>query len=65
VRLLGIRTERDYEARFGGLLYVFLRGVLPTGDGRAGFYFARPAWSELVSYESELMTTRLDLGNHI
>jgi exodeoxyribonuclease V beta subunit len=65
VRLLNIRTERDYDARFGGLLYVFLRGVLPTGDGRSGFYFARPAWSEIVGYESELMTTRLDLGNHI
>lgn len=62
VRLLGIRTERDYDSRFGGLLYVFLRGVLPTGDGKSGLYFARPSWSEIVSYESELMTTHLDLG---
>ena len=65
VRLLGIRTARDYEARFGGLLYVFLRGVEPAGNGRSGFYFARPSWSEIVSYESGLMTTRLDLGSHI
>ncbi len=65
VRLLGIRSERDYESRFGGLLYVFLRGVLPTGDGKSGFYFARPSWSEIVSYESELMTTQIDSGSHI
>ena len=65
VRLLGIRTARDYDARFGGLLYVFLRGVEPAGNGTSGFYFARPSWSEIVSYESGLMTTRLDLGSHI
>jgi exodeoxyribonuclease V beta subunit len=60
VRLLGIKTERDYTRRFGGLLYVFLRGVIPTGDGRSGLYFARPSWREIVSYESELMTTHVD-----
>jgi exodeoxyribonuclease V beta subunit len=63
VRLLGIRTERDYDSRFGGLLYVFLRGVTPTGDNRSGLFFARPSWSEIVSYEPELMTTHLDLGS--
>ncbi len=65
MRLLGIRTERDYDSRFGGLLYVFLRGILPTGNGKSGLYFARPSWSEIVSYESELMTTHLDSGGHI
>jgi exodeoxyribonuclease V beta subunit len=60
VRLLRIRTEREYDSRFGGLLYVFLRGVLPTGDGKSGFYFARPSWSEIVGYESELLTTHPD-----
>jgi len=60
VRLLGINTECDYEHRFGGLLYVFLRGVIPTGDGKSGLYFARPSWREIVSYESALMTTHVD-----
>ncbi len=55
VRLLAIHNERDYDARFGGLLYVFLRGVTHPGDGKAGFYFARPSWNEIVTYESELM----------
>ena len=56
VRLLAIDTERDYDAKFGGLLYVFLRGVSRTGDGKAGLYFARPSWNEIVSYESELLS---------
>ncbi len=60
VRLLGINTERDYNQRFGGLLYVFLRGVIPSGDGKSGLYFARPSWREVVNYESALMTTHVD-----
>jgi exodeoxyribonuclease V beta subunit len=55
VRLLAIHNQRDYDSRFGGLLYVFLRGVAHPGDGKAGFYFARPSWNEIVTYESELM----------
>ncbi|HZC45599.1 MAG TPA: hypothetical protein VE243_03930 [Candidatus Acidoferrum sp.] len=55
VRLLGIHTELDYNSKFGGLLYVFLRGVSREGDGRTGFYFARPSWNEIVSYESDLL----------
>jgi exodeoxyribonuclease V beta subunit len=55
VRLLAIHNQRDYDSRFGGLLYVFLRGVAQPGDGKAGFYFARPSWNEIVTYESELM----------
>jgi exodeoxyribonuclease V beta subunit len=57
VRLLAIRTERDYDFSFGGLLYVFLRGVSQTGEGKSGLYFARPSWNEIVSYESDLLTS--------
>jgi exodeoxyribonuclease V beta subunit len=60
VRLLDIHTEHDYESRFGGLLYVFLRGVSQAGDGKAGFYFARPSWNEIVTYESDLLTREPD-----
>ncbi len=60
MRLLNIHTERDYEARFGGLLYVFLRGVSQAGDGKSGFYFARPSWKEIVTYESDLLTREPD-----
>jgi exodeoxyribonuclease V beta subunit len=56
VRLLRIREQREYEERFGGLVYVFLRGVEPKGDGRAGIYFHRPSWDEILGYEQKLMS---------
>jgi exodeoxyribonuclease V beta subunit len=56
IRLLQIRSAADYGQRFGGLLYVFLRGV---GGGEAdaahGIYFQRPDWSEIRRHEGELM----------
>jgi exodeoxyribonuclease V beta subunit len=55
VRLLGIRDEAGYEARFGGLLYIFLRGIVPDGGGTRGICFHRPNWDEVVGYERELM----------
>ena len=54
-RLLGIQTEAEYEAGFGGLLYLFIRGITPTGGGNRGVYFYRPPWSEVVRAERELM----------
>jgi exodeoxyribonuclease V beta subunit len=63
VRLLAIHNEREYDSRFGGLLYVFLRGVSHPGDGKTGFYFARPSWNEIVTYESELMNDNSDSGH--
>jgi exodeoxyribonuclease V beta subunit len=60
VRLLAIHNERDYDSRFGGLLYVFLRGMSPSGGGNTGLYFARPSWKEIVTYESELMNREPD-----
>jgi exodeoxyribonuclease V beta subunit len=56
VRLLAIHDRGEYDSKFGGLLYVFLRGVSQTGNGRTGFYFARPTWDEIITYETELST---------
>ncbi|MGH7781902.1 MAG: UvrD-helicase domain-containing protein [Candidatus Binataceae bacterium] len=55
LRLLGIRTEDDYAARFGGLLYLFIRGITPAGGGTRGVYFHRPEWNEVMRVERELM----------
>jgi len=49
LRFLGIREEAAFEARFGGVLYVFLRG-LPGG----GIWFTRPSWGEVQAWEAEL-----------
>jgi exodeoxyribonuclease V beta subunit len=54
VRLLGIRNEREYHQRFGGLLYLFIRGMRAGGAGRDGVYFHKPGWSEIVRDEADL-----------
>jgi len=55
IRLLQIRNQGDYDRLFGGLLYIFLRGM--DGSGQRGVYFHRPAWSEVCDYEAGLMKT--------
>jgi exodeoxyribonuclease V beta subunit len=55
MRLLGIRSEREYESRFGGLLYLFIRGIGVGGSTDSGVYFHRPRWGELVASERELI----------
>lgn len=53
VRMLGVDDEAGHEARFGGLLYCFLRGMRPD-DGRAGVFLARPSWGEVRRIEGRL-----------
>jgi exodeoxyribonuclease V beta subunit len=48
VKMLGIAGESDYEARFGGTLYVFLR-ALPEG-----LVVGRPTWTEIDAWERAL-----------
>lgn len=54
-RMLGIRSEADFEARFGGSLYLFLRGLAPGGGG---VHARRPTWKELVQWEQALLEER-------
>ena len=56
VRLLGIRDERDYHARFGGTAYCFVRGVDASG---AGVYFTLPRWSDVTATADQV---RFDEG---
>ncbi|HEY6050813.1 MAG TPA: PD-(D/E)XK nuclease family protein, partial [Thermoanaerobaculia bacterium] len=49
LKALAISTEADYEARFGGAVYVFLRG-LPEG----GVWTARPSWTEVQAWRESL-----------
>ena len=55
VRLLSIRSKMEYERRFGGLLYLFLRGMTRDGASGEGVYFRRPSWSEVCLYERALI----------
>jgi exodeoxyribonuclease V beta subunit len=48
VRMLGISTAAEYEARFGGTLYLFVRGLPDAIRSR------RPTFAEITSWEAEL-----------
>ncbi len=54
LRLLRIRDESEYLKRFGGLLYIFLRGTRAGSVGRDGVYFHRPGWDEIQAYQEKL-----------
>ncbi|HXC18037.1 MAG TPA: 3'-5' exonuclease, partial [Holophagaceae bacterium] len=49
LRVMDIGTEADYEARYGGAVYVFLRG-LPEG----GQWTQRSAWRDILAWQDEL-----------
>ncbi len=51
VKMLGVADAADYEARFGGMLFVFLRG-LPEG-----VFVWRPTFAEVTRWRDELATT--------
>ncbi len=40
-------SKEKFEKRFGGVLYIFLRGMLQ----REGVFFFRPGWNDLLDYE--------------
>ena len=48
VRMLGITSEADYEARFGGTLYLFVRGLPGAVRSR------RPTFAELSAWGVEI-----------
>jgi exodeoxyribonuclease V beta subunit len=50
-RMLGVTSAAQHEKRFGGVLYVFLRGV---GAG-SGIYFERPDFEAIRRFEHNLV----------
>ncbi|MBM4379539.1 MAG: hypothetical protein FJ086_09605, partial [Deltaproteobacteria bacterium] len=50
-RAWGITDEGDYTKRFGGALYLFLRGFNGMGNGVGLF---KPAWKSLTELEEKL-----------
>jgi len=53
-RLCGITTHADWERRFGGILFCFLRGLRPDDDS-AGIQFRKPAWDEIQAWETDML----------
>jgi exodeoxyribonuclease V beta subunit len=69
LRMLGIAHEAEYERRFGGWVYLFLRGLAPspatsaggatpidpaTGIGDRGTWIGRPTWREVQVWQDQL-----------
>jgi len=61
IRLLGINNYLDYDARFGGVLYLFLRGF-EAPDCRdnsertnQGVWFSRPTFDQVAAWEKEFV----------
>ena len=59
-RVLGIENQKDYERRFGGLYYFFLRGMKPGSPD--GVYYERIDWEDLMAYEGWLSENYLGTG---
>lgn len=52
--LLLARSDYDYEAHFGGVLYLFLRGMVPQSGPASGVFFHRPGLDALRDFEAML-----------
>ena len=57
VKLLEIHSREEYEARFGGTVYCFLRAM----GGGEGIATGRATWEEMLAVE-EALITRQDWG---
>ncbi len=60
VRLLAIGSEEDYENRFGGILYAFIRGLEADDHGgeTRGIWFSRPSFGKIAEWERDFITRR-------
>jgi exodeoxyribonuclease V beta subunit len=54
LRFASIATASDYAARFGGVLFCFLRGK-NSGDPHQGIHYLKPTWEQILSWETEML----------
>lgn len=54
VKMLHLHSPAEYDERFGGVLYVFLRGLNDTVP-QEGVYFRRPSWDDVLKMEQQLL----------
>ncbi len=57
MRLLNIKSKEDYEDKFGGILYAFIRGIGAGAGGEEtrGIWFSRPLFEKIAGWESALV----------
>jgi exodeoxyribonuclease V beta subunit len=55
VRMLGIANRTEYDTRFGGSIYLFLRGLSPTTTpGGDGVHVLRPDYDDVIRWDRDL-----------
>ncbi len=54
----------DYEQHFGGVFYVFLRGVTPKGEAGQGVFFDRPKKDTVALMRRTLMPDSVQAGQN-
>jgi exodeoxyribonuclease V beta subunit len=54
LRMFGIGGAADYDGRFGGVLFCFLRGRR-EGEERSGLLFLKPTWQDILAWEREML----------
>ena len=54
VRMLNITSREQYDEKFGGFFYLFVRGM--SADGERGQYFERVPWARVQELNKELST---------
>jgi exodeoxyribonuclease V beta subunit len=64
-RMLKLHSRQEYDRRFGGVIYCFVRGMVTGGQGSQGIVFTRPSWDELLSYEEELLRSTEYIGGSL
>lgn len=48
----------SYEKHFGGVYYLFLRGMTPQYSNEFGVYFDRPAWTQIEQINKQLLNVK-------
>ena len=62
VKMFGLQDAQVFEERFGGVIYLFLRG-LEEGRGQQGVYFRRPSREDIMGYERRIMDQPVARGH--
>ena len=52
------KKKFDYHLDFGGIYYLFIRGMAP-GDPKRGVFFFKPTWEEIKTFAFEITGERL------
>jgi exodeoxyribonuclease V beta subunit len=59
IRLLNLSGSSDYENRFGGIIYAFIRGMnSAAGSGAEGVWFSHPSANQATAWEEDLLNRK-------